>query len=82
MSDRRSAEDRGRATGFAYLVRAGGEVLITHHGRAAETLRGERAEAFLSELGSTNAQELMARYTGNYRRGNERTGKDHPRNRP
>jgi hypothetical protein len=27
-----------------------------------------------------DAQELMARVTGNYRRGNERTAKQHPRN--
>jgi hypothetical protein len=26
-------------------------------------------------------QELMARVTGNYRRGNERASRDHPRNR-
>lgn len=74
--------ERGRASGFAYLVRGDHEVLITHHGRAAATLRGARAEAFLRELGSTDAQQLMARYTGNYRRGNERTAKDHQRNRP
>jgi hypothetical protein len=73
--------DRGRASGFAYILRGDREVLITHHGRAATTLRGRRADSFLAELASGDAQELMARYTGQYRRDNERTAKDHPRNR-
>ena len=32
-------------------------------------------------LEDRDAQELMARLTGNYRRGNERTARQHPRNR-
>ncbi len=27
-------------------------------------------------------QEVMARLTGNYKRGNERTARNHPRNKP
>lgn len=71
-------------TGFAYQQRGNGEVIITHRGRPATTLRGDDAEAFLAELAGgsdEDAQELMARVTGNYRRGNERTAKQHPRNR-
>ena len=58
-------------TGFAYTIRKSGEVVITHHGRQAAVLRGKAAEKFLSRLGDRDAQELMARVTGNYKRGNE-----------
>lgn len=66
--------------GFDYEVR-GGEVVITHHGRRATVLRGDAARRFLVDVEDDDEQELMARVTGNYRRGNERTAKDHPRNR-
>lgn len=65
--------------GFAYSVR-GTDVVITHHGRTATVLRGARAAEFLDEVDSGDAQLLMARVTGNYRRGNERTARQHPRN--
>lgn len=69
----------GRPEGFEYTDRDG-EVVVLHHGRRATTLRGERAREFLAEVGSGDDQMLMARVTGNYRRGNERTAKAHPRN--
>ena len=37
--------------------------------------------ALLTEVERDDPQEVMARWTGNYRRGNERTAKNHPRNR-
>lgn len=67
-------------SGFAYDVR-GDDVIITHHGRPAATLRGKRALAFLDDVLVEDPQELMARVTGNYRRGNERQARNHPRNR-
>jgi hypothetical protein len=39
------------------------------------------AESFLDDIASGNEQDVMARATGNYRRGNERESRDHPRNR-
>jgi len=67
--------------GFDYDVR-GGEVVVTHHGKRATVLRGNAAARFLADVeDGDDEQELMARVTGNYRRGNERTAKDHPRNR-
>lgn len=66
--------------GFDYDVR-GGEVVISHHGRRATVLRGKAAARFLADVeDGADDQELMARVTGNYRRGNERTAKNHPRN--
>jgi hypothetical protein len=70
------------AHGFAYACRADGSVVITHHGRVAATLRGGRAARFLDEVGDgEQSQPAMARWTGNYRHGNERVAKRHPRNR-
>lgn len=67
--------------GFDYQERHDGSVLITHHGRKATVLRGSKAADFLDDVESGDRQLLMARLTGNYRRGNERVAKQHPRNR-
>lgn len=67
--------------GFVFAQRADGGVVITHHGRAAATLRGGRAARFLAEAEAGDPQLVMARWTGSYRFGNERTARDHPRNR-
>ncbi len=66
--------------GFAYLVR-GDEVVITHHGKKATVLRGATATEFLESVTRQDPQQLMARVTGDYRHGNERTAREHPRNR-
>ncbi len=65
---------------FAYVVR-GDEIVITHHGKKATVLRGGTAERFLEDVKAGDPQALMARVTGNYKRGNERRAKEHPRNR-
>ena len=74
----------GRASGFRWTVQKAGAVRITHDGRQAAMLRGDKAAAFLADMDDMDAQdqqEEMARLTGNYRRGNERLAKSHPRNR-
>ncbi len=58
----------------------GGDIVISHHGRPAATLRGAAARQFLIDVDDDDPQELMARLTGNYKHGNERTAKNHPRN--
>ncbi len=70
----------GDPTGFGFETR-GEDVVITHHGRRATVLRGARAADFLSEVNQSDPQLLMARVTGNYRHGNERMARQHPRNR-
>jgi hypothetical protein len=70
----------GRPEGFEY-VEQGDDVVVLHHGRRATVLRGRRARAFLEDVEGGDPQELMARVTGNYRRGNERRAGQHPRNR-
>lgn len=69
---------------FSFKVTKRGEVLIFHHGMVATTLRGTKAQSFLAETERSDddaQQQLMARLTGNYKRGNERKAKNHPRNR-
>lgn len=71
-------------SGFSYTRRADGTVLIVHRGRAAATLRGDRAAKFLDEIAATrhgaDEQLVMARWTGAYKFGNERQARRHPRN--
>jgi hypothetical protein len=73
----------GDPSGFSYKHRKNGDVVISHHGRVATTLRGDTAAEFVEDMNEASllgAQDIMARLTGNYRRGNERLAKDHPRN--
>jgi cytochrome c-type biogenesis protein CcmE len=70
--------------GFTYRTRKSGEVQVMHRGRLAATLRGTQALDFIGEVqagSEADAQQLMARITGNYKRGNERAASAHPRNR-
>lgn len=60
-------------TEFAYAVQQqGAVVVIRHHGRVATTLRGAAAARFLADVEHGDPQQLMARATGNYKRGTER----------
>lgn len=73
----------GGDLGFRWKARKGGEVAITHRGRRAAVLRGDRAAEFLADaagMDEASLQQEMARLTGNYRRGNEREARSHPRN--
>lgn len=77
-------ESGGSDLGFTYRTRKNGSVEILHRGRVASTLRGKDAADFLAgiEAGDpSDAQQSMARLTGNYKRGNERLAGRHPRNR-
>lgn len=71
----------GVPEGFTFRLRKNGEVEVLHLARVAVVLRGAAAARFLVDVDHGDPQELMARLTGNYRRGNERTARDHPRNR-
>ena len=58
--------------GFSFTERKNGEGAISHHHRVVTVLRGHKARSFLAKIAEGNGQELMARVTGNYKRGNER----------
>ena len=78
------ANGEGDDLGFSFRHNKNGEVWISHHGRQVTTLRGAAAVEFLTEADDASQaeqQQLMARITGNYKRGNERLAAQHPRNR-
>lgn len=63
---------------FSYLTRADGTVLIRYHGAPVTLLRGRAADRFTTRVGDADAagaQQLMARATGNFKRGSERAGR-------
>jgi hypothetical protein len=62
---------------FSYRVTKDGRVLVSRGGRLVVTVAGARAERLVDQLGDNDLldQELLARVTGNYRRGNERRGR-------
>lgn len=60
---------------FDWRVTKDGQVLVSRGGRVVTTVRGRSAERLAERLeraGEEEAQQLLARATGNYRRGNER----------
>ncbi len=67
--------------GFTFRVRKSGDVVISRDGRTATTLRGAAARRFLEAVADADPQQIMARLSGNYRRGNERQAAGNARNR-
>jgi hypothetical protein len=59
-------------TTFSYRAAKDDTVFISWNGRQVTTLRGNRARQFLDEVARGGEQAVMARYTGNFKRGNER----------
>ena len=60
---------------FAYRTSRDGKVFVTWHGRHVTTLVGEAAAQFLTRTAgadAADAQLVMAKVTGNFKRGNER----------
>ena len=60
---------------FAWQTTKGGRVRLSWRGRVVTTLTGAPAARFLREIEGADedaAQLLMARATGNFKRGNER----------
>jgi hypothetical protein len=63
-------------TGFTWSARKNGELAISRDGRVVTIVRGAAAVRLASKLTDAapdDVQHLLARATGNYRRGNERT---------
>ena len=69
---------------FSFCATKDGAVTIFRDGTAVTVLRGATARQFLAKVGAAAfvaQQQLMARLTGNYKRGNEHGGAAHARNR-
>ena len=61
--------------GFSWRATKDGRVRISRAGRVVTTLSGAQASRFTDRVQGADddaAQHLMARATGNYKRGNER----------
>jgi hypothetical protein len=60
---------------FSFAPRADGSIVIRYHAAPVTILRGTSAARFATRMADADpaaAQQLMARATGNFRRGNER----------
>ncbi|CAL9494203.1 hypothetical protein SUDANB95_03280 [Actinosynnema sp. ALI-1.44] len=60
---------------FDWRVTKDGQVLVSRGGRTVTTVRGTAATRLITALDRADAdgaQQLLARATGNYKRGNER----------
>jgi hypothetical protein len=71
-------DERGRLTAdpFDYRVTKMGGVIVSRGGRAVLTVGGRSAAQLIAALqraDDSQAQQLLARASGNYRRGNERS---------
>jgi hypothetical protein len=60
---------------FDYRITKSGEVLVSRGSRVVVTVGGAQARKLIDELGNDDDsdQQLLARVTGNYKRGNERS---------
>ncbi len=62
---------------FDWRVTKDGQLLVSRGGQVVTTVRGAAAAKLLARLeraADDEAQHLLARATGNYKRGNERHG--------
>ena len=64
---------------FDYHATNEGRVLLYWQGKLVKTLKGKEAEKFLKQIESASEDEiqlLLAKLTGNFKRGNERQAKN------
>jgi hypothetical protein len=69
-------------TEFQVRILKDGRVRISWQGRNVVTLAGDRAAAFREQAATATPQELellLARVTGNFKRGNERLSRERSR---
>ncbi len=82
MTAERGSRDLPHDLGFAYVIRKNGDAAILRLGRPVVLIKGAKASAFAAQVSSAcaaDAQQLMARVTGNYKRGNERMASASPK---
>jgi hypothetical protein len=73
MTDQKSQQDEV----FDYQVTKDGKVLIYWNNRLVTTLANQKAQKFLNQIRQDGSDEqlIMARFTGNFKRGNEHDNK-------
>ncbi len=68
---------------FAYQVRKDGSVAVSRGGRVVSVIAGREAERLIARLSRAGPQAIqlaLAKITGNFKRGTERTASGHVRN--
>jgi len=63
---------------FTYRISKDNKVFISYEGKQVVTLSGKKAEKFIVEIDRAVGKEtqlIMAKVTGNFKRGNEKTTK-------
>ena len=73
-----STEDKLESERFDYTETKNGLVQISYLGKIVTTLAGKDASRFISKIDSRDSREcqlLMARATGHFKHGNERSSK-------
>ena len=73
----RNTDKRGKLGDkpFSYQTSKDGKVFLFYKGKRVKILKGSEAERFSAAVAGaseTEAQRLMAKLTGNFKRGNER----------
>lgn len=73
-----STEDPLEEKPFSFRQYKNGSVSVSYEGKEVTILKGIKAQKFSSQIENANeleAQLIMAKITGNFKRGNEREGK-------
>ena len=63
---------------FTYRITKDKKVFISYEGRQVTVLSGKKAEGFIADISGAegkDAQLILAKITGNFKRGNERDSK-------
>ncbi len=64
---------------FSYRITKNGKVFIEWNRKTVRTLKGSEGERFLEKIASAPSAEgqmIMAKATGNFKRGNEKTNRN------
>lgn len=75
MSKNKQKNKKFSSKVFNYTATKNGKVFIYWQGKLAKTLKGKESRKFISRIIRSNAEEqqiIMAKTTGNFKRGNER----------
>ncbi len=76
MMDQRDKRNRFDHEVFSYRATKDGKVFLFWQGKQVKVLKGQVAQKFLRDVvvvGLQEAQLMMAKITGNFKRGNERS---------
>lgn len=78
MSDNVDARGKLEDEPFDYQITKDGRVLLYYENKHIKTLSGKNAKKFISDIEGLawyEQQLVLAKVTGNFKRGNERDGK-------